>query len=153
MICGPDGSPSGQGCGAVLKLDTNPTKLEVLAHFGHPTVKVEITEDQFETIFRSAGAFIAGYFPFEEKKAMFWTNPLTTEYDLPPDAYWIKDVKWDPAVTRIGDIFGAESFSADRNELSEERTDLAHQRTNLAWVRTGLAVVAFGAAMWAIQRR
>ena len=49
--------------------------------------------------------------------------------------------------------FGAESFSADSNELSEERTDLAHQRTNLAWVRTGLAVVAFGAAMWAIRRR
>lgn len=109
MICGPNG-PNGQGCGAVLKLDTNPTKQEVLAHFGHPTIRVEITEDQFETLFRSAGAFIAGYFPFEEKKATFYTQPLVNEYPIPPDAYWIKQVFWDPAVTRIGDIFGAESF-------------------------------------------
>lgn len=109
MICGPNG-PGGQGCGAVLQLDTNPTKFEVLAHFGHPNVRVELDESQFESIFRSAGEFIAGYFPFEEKIATFYTKPLINEYDLPPDAYWIKQVKWDPAVTRIGDIFGAESF-------------------------------------------
>lgn len=109
MICGPHG-PNGQGCGEVLKLDLNPTKLEVLSHFGHPSVKVELEEIHFETIFRSVGNFIAGYFPFEEKIATFYTKPLVTEYDLPPDAYWIKQVKWDPAVTRIGDIFGAESF-------------------------------------------
>lgn len=109
MICGPNGT-SGGGCGAVLKLDTNPTKQEVMAHFGYPTIRVEITEEQFETIFRSAGAFIAGYFPFEEKIATFYTQPLVNEYALPPDAYWIKQVMWDPAVTRIGDIFGAESF-------------------------------------------
>jgi len=109
MICGPKG-PNGQGCGEVLKLDLNPTKLEVLAHFGHPTIKVELEEVHFETIFRSTGNFIAGYFPFEEKIAVFYTKPLVTEYDIPQDAYWIKQVKWDPAVTRIGDIFGAESF-------------------------------------------
>lgn len=109
MICGPNG-PGGQGCGAVLKLDTNPTKMEVLTHFGHPNVRVEITEEQFESIFRSAGDFIAGYFPFEEQIATFYTKPLVNEYDLPPNAYWIKQVFWDPAVTRIGDIFGAESF-------------------------------------------
>lgn len=109
MICGPNG-PNGQGCGEVLKLDLNPTKLEVLAHFGHPSIKIELEEIHFESIFRSVGNFIAGYFPFEEKIATFYTKPLVTEYDLPPDAYWIKQVKWDPAVTRIGDIFGAESF-------------------------------------------
>lgn len=109
MICGPFG-PNGQGCAPILKLDTDPTKAEVLAHFGHPAVIVELEDFHFETILRSAGAFIAGYFPFEEKKAVFYTKPLVNEYDIPPDAYWIKQVFWDPAVTRIGDIFGAESF-------------------------------------------
>jgi hypothetical protein len=109
MICGPDGF-AGQGCYPILKLDTNPTKQEVLAHFGHPYVTVELDESHFETIFRTAGEFIASYFPFEEKKAVFYTKPLVNQYDLPKDAWWIKQVMWDPAVTRIGDIFGAESF-------------------------------------------
>jgi hypothetical protein len=109
MICGPSG-PNNQGCGEVLKLNLNSTKQEVLAHFGHPVVQVELEEIHFDTIFRTAGNFIAGYFPFEEKIATFYTKPLVNEYDLPPDAYWIKQVKWDPSVTRIGDIFGAESF-------------------------------------------
>lgn len=109
MICGPDG-PNGQGCSPVLQLDTDSTKEEVLAHFGHPYVTVELDESHFETIFRTAGDFIAGYFPFEEKVSVFWTKPLVNEYSLPQDAYWIKAVNWDPAVTRIGDIFGAESF-------------------------------------------
>jgi hypothetical protein len=46
----------------------------------------------------------------------------------------------------------AETFNADRNQLSEERTELAHQRTKLAWVRTGLAVVGFGVAVWGINK-
>ena len=94
----------------VLKLDSNPIKAEVLSHFGHPTVRVELDDPSLEHILRTAGDFMAGYFPFEEQIAVFYTQPLVTEYPLPEDAYWIKQVKWDPAVTRIGDIFGAESF-------------------------------------------
>ena len=108
-ICGPDG-PNGQGCYPVLKLDTDPIKRAVLSHFGHPAVTVELDDSHFENILKTAGEFVAGYFPFEEKISVFYTKPLVNEYDLPPDAYWIKEVKWDPAVTRIGDIFGAESF-------------------------------------------
>jgi hypothetical protein len=104
MITGPENGS------VVLNLNTNPTKFEVLTHFGHPVVQIEITESQLEAIFRTAGDFIAGYFPFEEKLAVFYTRPLVNEYDIPSDAYHIKQVAWDPAVTRIGDIFGAESF-------------------------------------------
>jgi len=103
-IIGPSDGPT------VLKLDSNPIKKEIMSHFGHPTVRVELEDDHFETIIRTAGDFIAGYFPFEEKIATFFTKPLVNEYPLPEEAYWVKQVKWDPAVTRIGDIFGAESF-------------------------------------------
>jgi hypothetical protein len=102
-ILGSDGGPS------VIKSDSNPIKAEVLTHFGHPVIKVELEESQLEMLLRTAGDFMAGYFPFEEKIAMFYTQPLVTEYPLPEDAYWIKSVKWD-SVTRISDIFGAESF-------------------------------------------
>jgi hypothetical protein len=109
MICGPSG-PNGQGCAEVFQLDLNPTKKEILSYFGYPTVRVELDDEQLEVILRTTGQFIAGYFPHEEKIATFYTTPLKNEYDLPPDGYWIKAVKWDPAVTRVGDIFGAESF-------------------------------------------
>jgi hypothetical protein len=103
-IMGPSEGPT------VLKLDSNPIKAEVMSHFGHPTIRVELDETAFEMILRTAGDFMAGYFPFEEKRAYFYTKPLVDEYPLPPDAYWIKDVKWDPSITRVGDIFGAESY-------------------------------------------
>jgi hypothetical protein len=103
-IIGPEQLP------VVLKLPSDPIKFEVLSQLGHPVVMVELTEPQLEQAIRVTGDFIAQYFPLEEKYAYFYTQPLVTEYDLPPDAYWIKDVKWDPATTRIGDIFGAESF-------------------------------------------
>ena len=103
-IIGPSEGP------AVLKIDSNPIKAEVMSHFGHPTIRVELDETAFEMILRTAGDFMAGYFPFEEKRAYFYTKPLVDEYPLPKDAYWIKDVKWDPSLTRVGDIFGAESY-------------------------------------------
>jgi hypothetical protein len=103
-ILGPSDGPT------VLKIDSNPIKAEVLSHFGHPTIQVELEETHLEMLLRTAGDFMAGYFPFEERIAVFYTQPLVTEYPLPCDAYWIKQVKWDPSVTRIGDIFGAESF-------------------------------------------
>lgn len=103
-ILGPSEGP------AVLKLDSNPIKAEVMSHFGHPTIRVELEDTHFEMILRTAGDFMAGYFPFEEKRAYFYTKPLVDEYPLPADAYWIKDVKWDPSLTRVGDIFGAESY-------------------------------------------
>lgn len=103
-IIGPSQGP------VVLKLDSNPIKAEVMAHFGHPVARVELDETHFEMLLRTAGDFIAGYFPFEERYAVFYTRPLVNEYPLPADAYWIKAIHWDPAFTRIGDIFGAESF-------------------------------------------
>lgn len=103
-IMGPDQLP------VVLKIDSDPIKMEVLSTLGHPTVMVELQEPQLEQAIRTTGDFISTYLPFEEKLYYFYTNPLQNDYDLPPDSYWIKDVKWDPATTRIGDIFGAESF-------------------------------------------
>ena len=94
----------------VLKMQSDVMKFEILSTLGHPTVLVELTEPQMEQAIRTTGDFIAQYFPNEQKYAYFWTKPLINEYELPHDAYWVQDVKWDPATTRIGDIFGAESF-------------------------------------------
>jgi hypothetical protein len=94
----------------IMKVDSDPIKFEILSTLGHPQVLVELTEEQLEQAIRTTGDFIAQYFPKEQKYAYFFTNPLVSTYDLPADAYWIQDVKWDPATTRIGDIFGAESF-------------------------------------------
>jgi hypothetical protein len=94
----------------VLKMRSEPIKFEILSTLGHPNVLVELTEPQLEQAIRTTGDFIAQYFPNEQKYAYFYTTPLKPDYDLPADAYWVQDVKWDPATTRIGDIFGAESF-------------------------------------------
>lgn len=94
----------------VLKSDSNPLKLRVLHHFGYPNVNVELTEDQLEELLRVTGDFIATYFPKEERYAYFYTKPLVTSYDLPEDAWWVREVAWDPVVNRIQDIFGAEMF-------------------------------------------
>lgn len=103
-ILGPENLP------LVLKVDSNPLKFHAISVLGHPVVMVELMEPQFEQVLKSTGDFIAQYFPLEEKYAFFMTQPLQAEYPLPPDAYWIKNVKWDPATTRIDQIFGAESF-------------------------------------------
>ncbi len=103
-IVGPNDLPS------VLKLRSEPMKKYVLTKLGHPHVEVEISEDQFEVIWRVAGDFIAGYFPREQKLGVFWTSPLQSTYPLPKDAYWIQDVAWDPLTTKSSDIFGAESY-------------------------------------------
>jgi hypothetical protein len=103
-ILGPEQLP------VVLKLRSDPIKFEVLSTFGHPHVLVELSEAQLEQAIRTTGDWIAQYFPRETKYAYFYTQPLVSEYPLPADAYWIKNLAWDPATTRIGDIFGAESF-------------------------------------------
>jgi hypothetical protein len=103
-IIGPSDLP------AVLKADSNPLKLRVLHHFGHPNVNVELTESQLEEMLRVIGDFIVQYFANEERYAFFYTQPLVTEYDLPEDAYWVREVSWDPVSNRIQDIFGAEMF-------------------------------------------
>lgn len=103
-IIGPSNLP------AVLKVDSNPLKFHAISMLGHPVVMVEGMEPQFEQALKSAGDFIAQYFPLEERYAFFMTQPLQAEYPLPPDAYWIRNVQWDPATTRIDQIFGAESF-------------------------------------------
>lgn len=95
---------------SILKLRSEPMKKYVLSKLGHPVTEVEITEDQWETLWRVAGDFISGYFPREQKLGLFWTSPLQSTYPLPDDAYWIQEVSWDPVTTRIDDVFGAESF-------------------------------------------
>jgi len=94
----------------VLKVESNPLKLLAIKELGHPVVLVELMEPQFECELQRIGDFIAEYFPLEERFAFFMTQPLQAEYPLPEDAYWIRSVSWDPATTRIDDIFGAESF-------------------------------------------
>lgn len=94
----------------VLRVPSDPVKFEVMSTLGHPVVMVELMEPQLEQAIRVTGDFIAQYFPLEHQFAYFYTKPLIAEYDMPPDAYWVQDVQWDPATTRIGDIFGAESF-------------------------------------------
>ena len=103
-IVGPMDLPS------VLKVKSDPCKKYVYSKLGFPNVNVEIHEDQFETIMKVAGDFIAGYFPREQRLAVFYTTPLKNTYPLPADAYWIQQCNWDPLTTRIDDVFGAESF-------------------------------------------
>jgi len=87
-IIGPSNLP------VVLKVDSNPLKFHAISMLGHPVVMVEGMEPQFEQALKSAGDFIAQYFPLEEKYAFFMTQPLQAEYPLPPDAYWIRNVQW-----------------------------------------------------------
>jgi hypothetical protein len=59
------------------------------------------------------GDFIAGYFPREQRLAVFYTQPLVPTYPMPEDAYWIQQVAWDPVTSRIDDVFGAECVMPD----------------------------------------
>lgn len=103
---------------SVLKLRSEPMKKYVMTQLGHPVTEVEITEDQWETIWKVAGDFIAGYFPREQKLGLFYTQPLESTYPLPADAYWVQEVSWDPVTTRIDDVFGAESFLFNIGNIS-----------------------------------
>ncbi len=111
-ILGPNELP------VVLKVDSNPLKFHAMSQLGHPVVMVELVETQMEQVLRSTGDFIAKYFPLQEKYAFFMTQPLQAEYPLPEDAYWVRSVSWDPATTRIDDIFGAESFLFNIGNIS-----------------------------------
>lgn len=111
-ILGPDQLP------IILKVDSNPLKFHALSQLGHPAVLIELMESQMEQVLRSTGNFISHYFPLEERYAFFMTQPLQSEYPIPSDAYWIRDVKWDPSTTRIDDIFGAESFLFNIGNIS-----------------------------------
>jgi len=101
-ILGPEQLP------CTLRVPSDPLKAEVLSELGHPVVMVELTEPQLEQSIRTGGSFVAAYFPKEKKYSYFYTQPLVNDYALPPDAYWIESIAWDPSTTRIGDIFGAE---------------------------------------------
>lgn len=111
-ILGPDQLP------VVLKVDSNPLKFHAISQLGHPVVLVETVESQMEQVLRSTGNFISHYFPLEERYAFFMTQPLQSEYPIPEDAYWIRNVSWDPTTTRIDDIFGAESFLFNIGNIS-----------------------------------
>lgn len=102
----------------VLKVDSNPLKFHAISQLGHPVVMVELMEPQMEQVLRSTGDWIAQYFPLETKYAFFMTQPLQAEYPLPEGAYWIRNVRWDPATTRIDMIFSAESFLFNIGNIS-----------------------------------
>ncbi len=103
-IIGPADLPS------VLKVPAEQAKKYIYSKLGYPQVEVEISEDQFNTIWRISADFIASWFPHEQKLALFWTQPLKSTYPLPKDAYWIQQVVWDPLTSRIDQVFGAESY-------------------------------------------
>lgn len=109
---------------SVLKLRSEPMKKYVLSKLGHPQVEVEIEESQWETIWRVAGDFIAGYFPREQKLGLFWTSPLQPTYPLPTDAYWIQEVNWDPSTSYIGDVFSNEAMLYNTSMVSGMQTML-----------------------------
>ena len=111
-IIGPNDLP------VVLKVRSDPMKKYAINQLGHPNVAVEVTEDQLETAIQVTGDWIAGYFPREQKMAVFNTTPLKSTYPMPDDAYWIQEVAWDPVTTRIDDIFGAESFLFNIGNIS-----------------------------------
>ena len=111
-IVGPADLPS------VLKVKSDPCKKYIFSKLGYPQVNVEIHEDQLETLLRTAGDFIAGYFPREQRLAVFYTTPLKNTYPMPADAYWIQSCNWDPLTTRIDDVFGAESFLFNIGNIS-----------------------------------
>lgn len=111
----------------ILKTNSTPIKKYVLSKLGYPAVDVEIAEDQWETVMKTAGDFIAHYFSKEQMFWVFWTQPLESTYDLPPDAYWVQEVSWDPVTTNIDQIFGAESFLfcfADGMQILREDSQL-----------------------------
>jgi hypothetical protein len=103
---------------SVLKVRSEPMKKYVLSKLGYPVIDVEIMEEQWETIWKVGGDFLAQYFPREQKLAVFWTSPLKNTYPLPKDAYWVQSVNWDPVTTRIDDVFGAESFLFNIGNIS-----------------------------------
>jgi hypothetical protein len=102
----------------VLQVPSDPMKAYVLGELGYPNIAVEITEDQLEKALRVTGDFIAQYFPRQLRFAVFYTNPLQPTYPMPEDAYWIREVAWDPVTTRIDDVFGAESFLFNIGNIS-----------------------------------
>lgn len=90
--------------------DTNDLKNYAQTMLGHPHVLVEITEQQLELIIKQSIGFWTRFFPKEEKYAFFWTTPGKAEYPIPNDAAWIRQILWDPGVSRINDIFSAEHY-------------------------------------------
>lgn len=121
----------------VLKVKSDPLKKYVLGKLGHPHVDVEITEDQMEVALRVTCDFIAGYFPREQRMAVFTTQPLVSTYPMPDDAYWIQEVSWDPITTRVDDVFSSEAYlfnignvSGIQNILTDYHLLQAYRKTS-----------------------
>ncbi len=117
-IIGPADLPS------ILKVRSEPMKKYIRSMLGGSNVDVEIQEDQFETVWKIAGDFIAQYFPREQKLGVFWTSPLQNTYPLPKDAYWVQEVHWDALTSRIDDIFGAQSYLFNIGNISGVQNQL-----------------------------
>lgn len=81
-----------------------------LSQLGYPNVAVEIQEPQLEAAIRVTGDFISGYFPKEQRLAVFYTSPMQPTYALPQDAYWIQEISWTPNLSSVDLIFSAESY-------------------------------------------
>lgn len=115
-IMGPLDGPS------ILRVPSEPIKKYILSKFGHPHVRVELTEEQLEDAIKVAGDFIATYFPREQKIATFYSTPLQSTYPLPHDAWSVEEVSWDPYVSNVGDIFGAGYYLLNYGNMNTATT-------------------------------
>lgn len=111
-ITGPNDLP------VILKVDSDPIKAYVFAQLGYGSVNVELSDAQLEICLRVTGDWIAGYFPREQRFAVFNTEPLRSTYPLPSDAYWVQEVSWDPVTTRLDNVFGAEAYLFNIGQVS-----------------------------------
>lgn len=101
----------------VLQADSTEMKSYILHKLGHPNNEVEITEAQLETVLRTTGDFIAGYFPREQRMQVLWTEPLRATYPMPTDAYWIQEVSWDGGSTSFHDVFSTDYYVVNTGML------------------------------------
>jgi hypothetical protein len=108
----------------VIKVHSQEMKAYVLHKLGHPHVNVEMSEAQFEQIYKICGDFIAGYMPHEQRLGLFWTQPLKNTYPMPADAYWIQEVSWDASISNPADVFGAENFMFNIGNVMGSSTTL-----------------------------
>lgn len=103
-IIGPKDLPT------VLHVNSTEMKKYALSQLGGSSVEVELEESQLESCLRVTGDFIAGYFPNEQRLAVFWTEPLRPTYPMPEDAYCVQEVSWDGGSSSFHDVFSADYY-------------------------------------------
>jgi len=107
-----------------LQINSDVIKKYIMSMLGFPQVAVEISEDQFESIFRTATDFISQYMSHVDKIGVFYTQPLQTDYKLPCDAWHVTECAWDNLSTRIDNVFGAEAYLWNIGSVASVQTML-----------------------------